>query len=62
VRNLDQAAFELWEIRLDDGQFSDALAGWILVKDLEGLDRTAAHAVAMKAFGVPLPEDFVPAE
>jgi hypothetical protein len=62
VRNLYLATFELWQIRFERGQISDTLVGWINVEDLEGLDRGGAHAVAMKAFGVPLPEDFVPAE
>lgn len=62
VRNLDEAKFELWQIRLDDGRFSDVLVGRIRVEILAGLSREAAQSVALKAFGVPLPEDFVPSE
>jgi hypothetical protein len=62
VRNLDKAAFELWQIRLDDGQFSDTLIGQITVPTLDGLSREEMQAIAMTAFGVLLPEDFVPSE
>ena len=62
VRNLEQAAFELWQIRLDGGQFSDALVGSMSVGFIACCGRERAQAIAMKRFGVPLPEDFVPSE
>jgi hypothetical protein len=62
VRNLDLAAFELWQIRLDGGRFSDTLMGRIPLASVGGCSREGAQALAVKRFGVPLPEDFVPSE
>lgn len=62
VRNLDQATFELWQIRLDGGRFSDTLTGQIPVEFVACCGRERAQAIAMKRFGVPLPDDFVPSE
>lgn len=62
MRNLNEATFELWQIRLDGGQFSDTLVGQLAIADVAGTSPEQAQAIAMKRFGMPLPEDFVPSE
>lgn len=62
MRNLGLDRFELWEIRLDGGRFSDLILGEMSIGFVACCGRERAQAIAVKRFGVPLPEDFVPSE
>lgn len=62
VRNAGAGCFELWEIRLSGGQFSDRCVGAVTVEALAALDAEQAQRYVVATFGMPLPDDFVPME